>query len=211
MTSALIVGCVRSTWRMLLESESRRLPKTRNALEAAVPLGAMLTPLGGSVRDRRGARVVANEEKDVAVDDTSGAPGLPPVEAKDVSLNVSDSVPEAPPVECREVRIDVNDSVPEAPLVEVTVGPRSVPISELEKIFDDIDDVGIDPTVDVGRLRSWVLFVDPPSVACPFEPVVETAVLSKPGAILPLELVTRSDDPQRTMLGMKMRPQASLR
>ena len=80
MISALTVGSVRSTWRMFPDSESRRPPKTAPALEAAVPLGAILTPLGGNVTDGRAARVVAKEENDVAVGDVDGVPEAPPVE-----------------------------------------------------------------------------------------------------------------------------------
>ena len=211
MTSALIVGCVRSTWRMLLESESKRFPKTMTALEAAVPLGAMLTPLGGSVRDGRGASVVANEEKDVAVDGTDSVPGVPsvkiedtmvdgvvgvpPVEAKDVALDVSDGNPVAPPVELKDVAVDGIDAVPAAPLVEVAVEPGIVPPSEVEERSDEIDDIGIEWIVEVGRLGVWVRFVDPLSVACPFVLVVYTAVPSEPVAVPPLEPETGSDEP----------------
>lgn len=194
---------------MLLESESKRFPNTITALEAAVPLGAMLTPLGGSVRDRRGARVVTNGEEDVTgvgiapvvppVKDegimVDGVAEVSPVEAKDVAPDVSDSIPKAPPVVFKVVRIDINDSVPEAPLVEVAVGPGSVAIFEVEKKSDDIDDMGIDPIVEAGRLGSWVLLVDPLSVACAFELVIEIAVPKEPAAVPPPEPVTASDEP----------------
>ena len=81
MTSALTVGSERSTWRMFADSETRRPPKTAPALEAAVPLGAMLTPLEGNVTEGRAARVVAKEENDVAVGNVDGVPEAPAVEA----------------------------------------------------------------------------------------------------------------------------------
>ena len=80
MTSALTVGSERSTWRMFPDSETRRPPKTAPALEAAVPLGAILTPLEGNVTEGRAARVVAKEENDVAVGNVDGVPEAPAVE-----------------------------------------------------------------------------------------------------------------------------------
>ena len=149
---------------MLLESESKRFPNTITALEAAVPLGAMLTPLGGSVRDGRGARVVAIDEKDVTADGAppvvppvklegimvEGVAGVPTVEAKDVAPDISDCVSEAPPLEFTKRAVDGIDVVPAAPLVEFAVAPGSVPILVVEVISDAIDDIGIDPVFEVG-------------------------------------------------------------
>ena len=130
-----------------------------------MPLGAMLTPLGGSVKDGRGARVVANDEKDVTA--VGIAPVVPPVklegivvegvavvptvEAKDVAPVISDGVSEAPRVEFVNVAVDGMDGVPAAALVEVAVGPGSVSISVVEVISDAIDDMWIDPVVEVDR------------------------------------------------------------
>lgn len=84
---------------MFPDSETRRLPKITPALEAAVPLGAILTPLGGNVTDRWAARVVAKEENDVADGNVDGVPEMPAVRFEDVAIDWDNGVPEALPVE----------------------------------------------------------------------------------------------------------------
>lgn len=50
------------------------------SLEAVVPLGAILIPLGSNVKDGKGVRLVANTGEDVAVDPVDEGPELPPVD-----------------------------------------------------------------------------------------------------------------------------------
>ena len=49
------------------------------SLEAVVPLGAILIPLGSNVKDGKGVRLVSNPSEDVAVDPVDEGPELPPV------------------------------------------------------------------------------------------------------------------------------------
>lgn len=50
------------------------------SLEAVVPLGAILIPLGSNEKDGKGVRLVANTGEDVAVDPVNEGPELPPVD-----------------------------------------------------------------------------------------------------------------------------------
>lgn len=52
------------------------------SLEAVVPLAAILIPLGSNVKDGKGARVVANAGKDLALDGVGEGPELPPVDPR---------------------------------------------------------------------------------------------------------------------------------
>ena len=96
---------------MFADREPNKPPKMIPSLEAVVPVGAMVIPLGGSETDGRGARVVANEVNDVRVgafDDLIEVPlaeiaanvdVVPFVGAKDVIVGAFDELTAVPPVE----------------------------------------------------------------------------------------------------------------
>lgn len=101
MTLAFTVGTVRSTPCMFAEREPNNIPKMTPSLEAVVPLGAMLIPLGGSEMDGRMFRVVANVDGDAAVPPLKVAVGagfVPPFEDRDVAFDGFDGAAEVPPV-----------------------------------------------------------------------------------------------------------------
>lgn len=52
-------------------------------MEAEVPLGEILTPLGGNVTDGIGARVVASSVEDVALDNVNEGLELVPVDPEE--------------------------------------------------------------------------------------------------------------------------------
>ena len=79
--SALTVGTVRSTPYILFERAKSKPPNIAPSLEAVVPLGSIVTPLGGNVKSASGVEVLVNVGKTMGwrgVGEDSKLPGLNP-------------------------------------------------------------------------------------------------------------------------------------